>query len=147
MGKFIKKVLWEIVTFPVLVLGFICGLIGIAEPIVRFWRKRTKNKETKAALDSYYDRTRVLRAKPADDQMVESFTIPGLYYEVDINLETCTCPDWLNRRARYGLGDPRRICKHLASVYPITAITDDRIVEAGIEGRGCNFRGKDYDPL
>ncbi len=44
---------------------------------------------------------------------VESITDRGTFYDVDIQLLTCTCSDFITRRNKYETNDPRRLCKHL----------------------------------
>lgn len=41
----------------------------------------------------------------------------GGEYEVDTQLVTCTCPDFVYRRGYLGIGDPNRMCKHLNDAF------------------------------
>lgn len=46
---------------------------------------------------------------------VPSSTGHGIYH-VKLEVESCTCPDWRNRRAQYPLRHLRRLCKHMVAV-------------------------------
>jgi len=43
---------------------------------------------------------------------VESFTSSGVFYDVDVDAITCTCPDFQSRKYR-SKTNPKRLCKHL----------------------------------
>ncbi|MBI9112266.1 hypothetical protein [Maridesulfovibrio ferrireducens] len=45
---------------------------------------------------------------------VESFTTPGVHYNVDLENMSCDCIDWVTRRSGYSINDPLRVCKHLS---------------------------------
>lgn len=45
----------------------------------------------------------------------------GLFYDVDMENMTCTCPDWQSRRSTQPVDSPARYCKHLLkglALYP-----------------------------
>lgn len=45
----------------------------------------------------------------------------GLFYDVDLENMTCTCPDWQSRRSTQPVDSPARYCKHLLkglALYP-----------------------------
>lgn len=56
---------------------------------------------------------------PAKGRIVRiaSDSNPSTTYEVSPDKQTCTCPDWRERRSEFGADDPRRFCKHLTQAY------------------------------
>lgn len=48
---------------------------------------------------------------------IPSRSVPGRFYEVDLNGPTCSCPDWRAWRSRLPVGDFTRCCKHVLDVY------------------------------
>lgn len=49
--------------------------------------------------------------------LASSMTEEGLWYVIDPEQVTCTCPDWIKRRSGEPLHLPSRVCKHLAKYY------------------------------
>lgn len=41
-------------------------------------------------------------------------------YTLDVNNQTCTCPDWQERRRSFDINIPFRLCKHLCAFYEET---------------------------
>lgn len=38
-------------------------------------------------------------------------------YKKDLSKLSCACPDWLERRSKFSIKDPRRLCKHLIASF------------------------------
>ena len=49
--------------------------------------------------------------------MASSMTEEGVWYVIDPEQATCTCPDWVKKRSGEPLHLPSRVCKHLAKYY------------------------------
>ena len=43
----------------------------------------------------------------------QSSTDPTVFYNVNLAMMTCTCPDFLRRRSEFAVGSIRRACKHI----------------------------------
>ncbi|MEM2174285.1 MAG: SWIM zinc finger family protein [Candidatus Micrarchaeia archaeon] len=68
--------------------------------------------------------------------LVKSFTNDDVYYEVDPELRTCTCPDFLFRKDKYSLDDSRRLCKHLKIVIEyLNKKKSDKVFVKGLENK------------
>jgi len=69
---------------------------------------------------------------------------PNVKYEISPERQTCTCPDWKERRSSYALNDPRRFCKHLNICFenmnfqlpPALAPFEDMLQHFGLEQKG-----------
>jgi hypothetical protein len=77
---------------------------------------------------------------------VESNTNRGTYYDVDIQLITCTCPDFITTRNKYETSDPRRLCKHLIKAFLETEKLKKGIIPVNLQMYKAEFaRLKSYD--
>ena len=54
-----------------------------------------------------------LRPFPATNVRVRSHSEERTFYEIDLNEQSCTCPDFRKRRTGYPRGHMGRFCKHL----------------------------------
>ena len=68
----------------------------------------------------------------------------GIFYDVDLEAMTCTCPDWQTRRSAQPVDSPARYCKHLLkglALYPSAfppALEDMRLL---LEAFQADHRG------
>jgi hypothetical protein len=51
-------------------------------------------------------------ATPAE-RVVNSLSTPGVTYQINLATLTCSCSDFVKRRASFDSRDARRVCKHL----------------------------------
>lgn len=89
---------------------------------------RKQSIESSSVSDSYEDEVDTMRSmgdlnRPSPvvsfgrrsspfQATVESSSTPGIYYTVDTDAITCTCPDFQSRKYR-AKTNPKRLCKHL----------------------------------
>ncbi|MEG6505875.1 hypothetical protein [Nitratidesulfovibrio sp. 1201_IL3209] len=52
----------------------------------------------------------------------KSSTDADVQYTLDVNNQTCTCPDWSKRRSAYPKNNPCRLCKHLNVFFEETGV-------------------------
>lgn len=69
-----------------------------------------------------------IKAPEIGQVKIESFSVGEKEYEVSLKELTCSCPNFMEDRAKYQRTDPIRLCKHL-----IKALVDARYVPSGLE--------------
>ena len=82
-------------------MTFIFIIVAI---IVLIWYRNAKTKQERLI-------------PPSEPIEVASHSEPDKTYKVCPKDVWCSCPDWQKRRYDMELNDPRRVCKHLASIY------------------------------
>ena len=53
--------------------------------------------------------------EPPNNYRIKSFTEKNILYDVHLNDQSCSCPDFIEFRGRYRVGDLRRFCKHMVA--------------------------------
>lgn len=105
---------WKFVLFFILTLtliSFVRAIVQIKqdypqqETITTITPKTTPKKIT------------VIFKKKGSQFLASSMTKEGEWYVIDPVEVTCTCPDWIKRRANEPRHLPTRICKHLVKYY------------------------------
>ncbi len=78
--------------------------------------------------DLFGDILRVCRSMGT--MTVQSETSRSTTYEVVMDTFTCTCPDFLESRTGYEVGDLRRLCKHQVSIVADAVGPDNQLLKA-----------------